>query len=607
MNGDIREIEAFLATRHPYDCLPASEIARTAKAMQITECAAGEDVYSAGEPLKGLYLIAEGKIEVRDPAGSLVSVLGRGNTFGERGLMREGRAVTRATADGPVQLLLLPLAEFQRLLASQPAFERFFDRTRPAEAQRENLLTVHISQLMTPNPVTCAPEATITEAARLMRENRVSCALVTEGARLIGIVTNRDLANRALAEGLSGDVPVAQIMTREPTFLSPDALGIDVLHEMLEHGIGHMPVVDRGRLVGILTQTNLTRYQATSSAHLIGEVAGCQDVAGLAGAAARIPQLLVQLVAAGNRHDVITRLITDIGDATTRRLIVLGEQKLGPPPVPYLWLACGSQGRQEQTGVSDQDNCLFLDDAAKPGDDDYFAALAQFVSEGLNACGYYYCPGDMMATSPRWRQPVRVWRDYFAGWIRKPDPMAQMLASVMFDLRPISGDLALFEDVQADTLKKASENSIFVAHMIANSLKHTPPLSLFRGFATIRSGEHKDTLDLKLNGVIPVVDLGRVYALQGRIEASNTRARLLAAEAAGLISTSGAHDLRDAYDLIAETRLRNQADQVRAGAKPDNFMAPSQLSELERSHLRDAFVVVKTMQSVLGQSRSMPG
>jgi CBS domain-containing protein len=271
--------------------------------------------------------------------------------------------------------------------------------------------------------------------------------------------------------------------------------------------------------------------------------------------------------------------------------------------VPYLWLACGSQGRQEQTGVSDQDNCMMIDDAATDADMDYFAGLARIVSDGLDACGYVYCPGDMMATNPKWCQRVTVWRDYFTGWIARPDPMAQMLASVMFDLRAIAGDARLFHDLQSETLNLATRNSIFVAHMVSNSLKHTPPLGLLRGFATIRTGENKNTIDLKHNGVVPVTDLGRIYALIGRSEAVNTRARLVAAEAAGIISPSGARDLIDAYDMIAVTRLEHQARLVRAGSKPDNFLHPSDLSDFERSHLRDAFVVVRTMQSAVGQAR----
>jgi CBS domain-containing protein len=244
-----------------------------------------------------------------------------------------------------------------------------------------------------------------------------------------------------------------------------------------------------------------------------------------------------------------------------------------------------------------------IDDAATDDDLRWFAQVARFVCDGLNAAGYYYCPGDMMATNPRWCARVSTWRGYFHGWIARPDPMAQMLASVMFDLRPIGGTARLFTDLQAETLEAASRNSIFVAHMIANSLKHTPPLGLLRGFATIRSGEYRNHIDMKHNGVIPVVDLARIYALQGRLRPANTRARLLEAEAAGVISVSGARDLIEAYDLIAETRLKNQAALVRAGRKPDNFLAPSDLSDFERSHLRDAFVVVRTMQAAIGHGK----
>lgn len=181
--------------------------------------------------------------------------------------------------------------------------------------------------------------------------------------------------------------------------------------------------------------------------------------------------------------------------------------------------------------------------------------------------------------------------------------MAQMLASVMFDLRPIGGDLTLFDGLQADTLDAAAANSIFVAHMVSNSLKHHPPLGMFRGFATVRSGENKHTIDLKHNGVVPVVDLGRIYALTGKLTVANTRARIEAGIEAGAVSTSGGRDLLDAYDMIAETRLEHQAAQIKRGEKPDNFMPPAALSDFERSHLRDAFVVVKTMQSAAGSGR----
>ncbi len=596
-------ILGFLETVHPYDSLPRDALARVAISFSRREFAPEAEIYHAGAPLDGLYLVKRGAVEVLDPAGAQVSLLGPRNSFGERGLMRDGKAVTTARAIEQAVLLFLPAAEFRRLIADFPAFARFFGRGRPPDARGPDLSSQKVADLMAREPQTCSPDETIRTAAARMRDAHVSSLGVVEGGRFLGIVTTRDMTNRALAEGLDPATPVSAIMTRDPLTLSPQALGADILHAMLERRIGHLPVVEGGRLVGMVTQTDLTRFQAVSSAQLVRDAAAATSVAEMAAATARIPALLLQLVGGHSAHEVVTRLITDIADTVTRRLIALAEAELGPPPVPYLWLACGSQGRQEQTGVSDQDNCMILDDTLADGDMAYFDAFARFVSDGLNACGYVFCPGNMMATNPEWRQPLRVWRGYFRKWVATPDPMAQMLASVMFDLRPIGGADRLFDDLQAETLDAASRNSIFVAHMIANGLKHSPPLGLLRGFATFRSGEHRDHIDMKMNGVVPVADLARVYALIGRLPSANTRARLLAAGEAGVISPSGARDLVEAYDVIAETRLENQARLIRSGRKPDNFLAPYDLSDFERSHLRDAFVVVRTMQSALGQSR----
>ena len=607
MTLDSTDIHRFLTSVHPYDSLEPDRLQDLVPMFRSLTLPAGAPVYQLHDRLEGLYLIYDGEIEVHDENGIPVSILGPRNSFGERGLTRDGLAATTAFATADSLLLLLPSADFHALMAREPGVAKFFDRRHTDMRRGSDLATSRVESFMATDPVTCPVETDVQEAARLMRDHHISSLCITDAQGLAGIVTTRDLSGKVLAEALPATTPVAQVMTRSPLTLSPAAIGSDVLHAMMEHRIGHIPIVTGDQLVGIVTQTDLTRFQAVSSAEMVSAIARADSADDMARVTAEIPRLLVQLVAGGNRHEVVTRLITDIADTATRRLLGLAEARFGPPPVPYLWLACGSQGRQEQTGVSDQDNCLFLDDAVTEQQMPYFADLAKFVSDGLDTCGYFYCPGDMMATNPRWCQPLRVWQQYFQGWIDRPDPEAQMLASVMFDLRPIGGDTSLFGKLQKKTLEAASKNSIFVAHMISNSLKHTPPLGLLRGFATIRSGEHRNMLDLKLNGVVPVVDLGRIYALQGRLGEANTRARLQAAGTAGVISSAGARDLLDAYDLIAETRLNHQMALVNAGEKPDNFLAPAALSDFERSHLRDAFVVVKTMQSAVGHGRGMPG
>ncbi len=601
------DLTRFLASVHPYDSLSDGDVAALAGVCSIQVLPAGEALFSVGEAMDSLYVIVEGEMEMLDEADVQISLLGPRNSFGERALLKKDVASRTAIATSDATLVGVPAETFFDLIERHPTVARFFDRRRRAQDTDKDLATMPVEKLMTRDVLTVEAKSPIREAAALMHERHVSSICVVDGSEFLGIITLRDLNSRVIVEGVDPNAQVQTIMTPTPLALGPDALVTDVLHLMVERGIGHVPILKSGVLAGIVTQTDLTRAQATTSADLVGRIAKANDAREMARVTAEIPRLLAQLVEAGNRHEVVTRLITDIADTATRRLLTLAEAELGPAPVPYLWLACGSQGRQEQTGVSDQDNCLILSNEASAGDMPYFAALAKYVSDGLDTCGYFYCPGDMMATNPRWCQPLAVWRDYFMGWIATPNPEAQMLASVMFDLRPIGGDESLFDGLQTDILAAASKNSIFTAHMISNSLKHHPPLGLLRGLATIRSGEHRNALDLKHNGVVPVVDLARIYALTGRLRPANTRARLQEAVAAGVVSPSGGADLIDAYDLIAETRLEHQTREVRAGQKPSNFLDPSRLSDFERSHLRDAFVVVKTMQSSVGSGKGALG
>ncbi|MBC7202305.1 MAG: CBS domain-containing protein [Pusillimonas sp.] len=602
------DIAAFLETLAPYNGLPANQLSVLTKTVSIHRYAAGESIYKIDTPLEGIHIIVSGTVDISDRDGKCVSQLEKRQSFGERGLLRDGNASTNARARTNVVTLLLPAETLHQLIEQFPAIAHFFYYGERARQQPGNLNSLKVRDLITRKAISCSPETPVTKAAQTMRDQNISCLAVVkqDTQALVGIVTVRDLTFRVLAQALDASIPVSEVMTPNPPTLSPDALGSDVLRTMMDHNIGHLAVIERNRFYGIITQTDLTRFQAVSSALLIHDISQASNIEKMVSISSTLPRLLVQLVASQQRHEIVTRHITDITDAITRRLLAMAEEQLGTPPMPYLWLACGSQGRQEQTGVSDQDNCLFLDDRVTPDDMPYFEQLARFVCDGLNACGYVYCPGDMMAINSRWRQPVATWRNYFQTWMNRHAPESHMLASVMFDLRPIAGHKDLFQNLQAETLEAASKKSIFMAHMVANSLKHTPPLGLLRGFSTVRTKRGGNQIDLKHNGVIPVTDLARVYALQSRLREINTRARLQAAEQVGMISSAGARELIAAYDLIATLRLENQMRLIQAGQKPDNYLALSELPDFQRHHLRDAFVVVRTMQAAISQGRRMP-
>ena len=402
--------------------------------------------------------------------------------------------------------------------------------------------------------------------------------------------------------GLDIQRPIADIATLAPLSVDIKAPAFDALLLMARHNIHHVPVLDQQRVVGMITATDLTEQHSTSAVYMAGDIYKQTSVEGLQQVAAKIKRLQQNLAAADASAYNTGHIITAITDALTTRLLQLGEAQLGPAPIDYVWVAAGSQARSEQTAKSDQDNCMVLDDCydeAQHGE--YFKALAKFVCDGLDACGYIYCPGEMMAMTPTWRLPRQQWLDLFARWTSQPEPKSLMLTCVWFDWRAIHGNMAMAEDLHREVLQRTQGNSIFLAYMVGNALTHRPPLNWFNGLSTIRSGANRGTIDLKHNGIVPIVDLARVYALAGGDTAVNTQDRLESAAASGAISEQSARDLRDALEFLAFVRIQHQARQILQERKPDNFLHPVEISNFERTQLKDAFRVVESLQNILGQ------
>ena len=314
-------------------------------------------------------------------------------------------------------------------------------------------MTVRVSDLLGRSLVYCTPDTSICDAAKIMTENRVSSLIVMDGEQLAGMVTDRDLRSRCIAANLSRKEPVHKIMTENLHTTEVDTLGFQTLIAMTRLNVHHLPVLDNGRVVGVVSTSDLVRFQSANAVYLVGDIYKAQDLDTLVQISTKVSELQVYLVTGGATADQVGQAVSAVTDAITVRLLALAEEQLGPPPVPYAWMAGGSQARREQSSHSDQDNALLIADHAKPEDDEYFAALAEFVNDGLNACGYVYCPGEVMARNPKWRQSLRIWRKYFTNWIERPEPMALMLASVFFDLRALHDPEGLFGELHEHVLE----------------------------------------------------------------------------------------------------------------------------------------------------------
>ena len=605
-----RSATSWPATRRSTGC-PPTELAALPRRCTIRYARRGSVVLDVGDRGDGLYVVRSGAVEVRDETAELVDRVGTGEAFGMSSLLEHRPTRYRCAAVEDTLLLVLEPAAFDELSQAHPDFATFFAATHHARLSRaignlqratsgSTALGTRVGDLVTREPVTTTPAASVRDAAAAMSAAGVSCVLVVEHLALVGIVTDRDLRNRVLAADLPTVSPVRSVMTPDPVTLSADALAFEALLEMVSRDIHHLPVVDEtGRPVGLVTTTDLVRLENANPVYLAAAIGGQTTLAGVVAEAPGIRAVLGQLVERDVSAADVSRVATALGDAVRRRVLALVEEELGPPPVPYSWVVLGSAARDEEGFTADQDHAIVLGAEPDEAGDAWFAALAERVTAALEQCGWPRCPGDVMATNPDWRLTVPQWRARFADWSREPQPDAVLHTAVFHDMRHLAGDRGLTEQVHLASVTTASPR--LLGHLSRQALSMRPPLGFFRGLVLERHGEHRDTLDIK-RPISAVVQLARIHALRSGSPALSTRRRLAAAAAAGTIDHDAAAELADALELMSYLRLHHQAAQARAGRTPDNNLRPADLTQRQRRHLRDAFEIVRSAQQRLSST-----
>lgn len=614
MDVELIEIRDFLASHHPFDLLPEEVLEHLPKQLSVRYFRRGTQFPPDDADQPYLYILRRGAVDLRNERGDLISKLAEGDLCPSPCREKDHpEAFFSGNAAEDTLAYLISCADMESLRKKHKSFAAHFEHSvaerlrnaldviKGGPAGGSALMTVRASDLLGRSLVFCTPDSSICDAARIMTDYRVSSLIIMDGSRLAGLITDRDLRSRCIAADLSRREPVHKIMTENLHTIEADTLGFQALITMTRLNVHHLPVMDDGQVIGVISTSDLVRFQSANAVYLVGDIYKAPSLDALVQISGKVAEVQVYLVTGGATADQVGQAVSAVTDAITLRLLKLAEEQLGPPPVPYAWMAGGSQARREQSSHSDQDNALLIADHAKPKDDEYYAALANFVNDGLNACGYVYCPGDVMARNPKWRQTLRIWRKYFTTWIERPEPMALMLSSVFFDLRALHDPEGLFGELRDHILEHSRANRIFIAYMAANALKHRPPIGFFRNFVLVSGGDHDHTLDIKHRGTVPVVDLARVHALSAGIREINTIERLKRAAEVQAMSRDGAANLIDAIEFIGTLRMQHQVRQLKKGRKADNYLPPDELSPLERGHLKDAFSLINTMQESLGQ------
>jgi len=610
----MEDIAGFLGSHPPFDAVGADELARVTAVTELEEFPAGKTIFSQGTAPAGyLRIVRTGSVEIIHN-GQALDLLCPGELFGHASMLSGLPTGFEARAAEDTVCYRIPADVIGPLLA-RPDFLRFIARSivgdrAAAGSEREtpaDPVQRRVAALVRTPPLLCRADEPIREAAKRMTAEGASAVLVQSGGTL-GIVTDRDLRSRVVAAGTSPDAPVSAIMTTPVYTVRADSLGGDVLLDMLDRGVHHVPVLSAGgQILGVVDGDDLVAAEARKPFLLRRAIDLAASAGDLAAVSAGLDPMIIALHDARVAAEHVAAIRSVVLDALTRRLIELTVADAGDPPAPFTWFALGSLARRETVPSSDVDSALAWQDS---GDDAaaaaYLKRVARTVEDGLRACGMQPDARGASASSPLFARSLSAWHTAVRDLSEDPaQENALILVSLIADSRPLWGGGPGAGTPAADPLWQARARPDLLRLMAHVALSFRPPTGFLRDFVVEHSGERRGQLDIKHGGLIPIVDLARWAGMAAGAASGSTVERLRAAEAAGTLEGADARTLIEAFGFIFSLRLDHQVGQLRRGEAPDDFVDPKTLNPLARSYLREAFRAVASVQTGLATELSL--
>ncbi len=453
-------------------------------------------------------------------------------------------------------------------------------------------------------PLYCGIHAAIREAAVLMTgHDRDELLLRTPAGEVVGIVTDHDIRRRAVAAGLDSSRPVLEVMSSPVIGVDESTPVAEAILLMRREGIGRLAVRKGDRIAGMFRRDDSDMMLQGSEKMLLSRIRNAATLEDIRSVFPRLPVFVGALVTGGARTGLITRLISSVTDGISRKLIALTVTELGAPPVPFAFIALGSEGRAEQTLLTDQDNALIYRDVDGPQAvmvQDYFLRFASRMNELLARSGFALCKGGIMAGNPRWNQSLSVWKQYFSQWIAEPEPQNLLDITTFFDLRAVHGDLSLAQDLNGHIAVALKAHPAFFAHLARVCMGYKTPLGLFGKIHTESGAGHENSVNIK-NATRVIVNLVRLYAMVHEIGETNTIQRMRRLYEREVFSAPFLHDLLYAFDFLHVLQFRSQAKAFRENRDMDHFVELRDLSAIEIDTLKSIFSQIGLFQSKLKQ------
>ncbi len=599
----------FIGQIDPFDKIPKDALRELSSHVQIIYLGKGDvvDLCESGKE-KSLYIIRTGSMEQRKSDGVLRARLGSEDLFGFTFLeskVNDDKGY-RAIAIENTLLYVIPHNALQTLFKTFPSCAEQF--ASQAQVRLKSALDVvwsnkekglfirKVEDVASGHVAIVKSDQSIQSVATEMLHQRSPCAVIYEDDKIVGLITDRDMTKRVIAHGVSTDNVISEVMTHSPLTVKPDDLVLHAASIMMQFNIRNLPVVKENKVIGLLTTSHLVQNHRVQAIFLIEKIKYAGSVKTMSSFTSERQAIFEALVEGKVAPETVGKVMTMIMDAYTRRLIQIAIDKLGPPPCDFSWIVAGSHARNEVHMLSDQDSAIVLADDATDSDRIYFKHLAMMVTNGLASCDYPLCPGKFMAATPKWCQPLGVWKHYYKKWVSNPEYERLLNISVFLEIRTIYGN-SEYETILRDELhSNIRSNREFLSTLVRDAVNTNPPLGIFNSLVLEKSGENKKTLNVKKYAINLIIDLARIYGLAVECDLSATDDRFTAANEKGMLSDDAYKNILGAYQYILSLRFGHQLEALKNGEVPDNNINPDSFGSFERKHLKDAFRIIADLQ-----------
>ncbi len=459
-------------------------------------------------------------------------------------------------------------------------------------------------------PVFCAATLPIQDAVALMNGHRRDALVVrSETGAAIGIFTDSDLRRRVVGEGVPASAQVSVVMSAPLIGIAATAPLSAAWRLMERHDIGHVVIRGAaGAVGGILARGDIEQMIIAGQPAVAVPAAAEVSIDALRQRFQRLPHLVAGLAGSGARTELITGATTAVADETVTSLARVVETELGPAPLPFVFIVLGSEGRAEQTLLTDQDNALIFADSDVAGAAAaraYFQAFGERLNRLLAQVGYALCPGQVMAGNSVWNQPLSTWKRYFSEWIETPDPKNLLEISTFFDLRAVFGAAGLAEELGDQIRLDLKNHPAFFGHLARVCRDYKIPLGIFGKIHTETSDEHANRVNIK-SPIRVIVNLVRLYTMAHQVRETNTIGRMRGLYEKGVFSRSFFADLRQDFDFLMRLQFQSQIKTYRQGRPLDHYIDLDDLSTIEVETIKTIFSQIGSFQSRLKHEFSIP-